>query len=116
MNLCQDIINAEENPDKTYQDELNWIKEHTTKDLNIPFIIVETFVSRNASKPLTYTVEVPVTNTRPKRYKEFEIIELLIEMKKAYEGMRAIVTKIAKKYSMDVPFQRGETMLIPSIE
>jgi hypothetical protein len=116
MNLCQDIINAEENPDKTYQDELNWIKEHTTKDLNIPFIIVETFVSRNASKPLTYTVEVPVTNTRPKRYREFEIIELLIEMKKAYEGMRAIVTKIAKKYSMDVPFQRGETMLIPSIE
>lgn len=108
MNLCQDIIKAEDSPDSNLQEKLDWIKKHTTEALDIEFMIVETFVSKNANMPLTYSIEVPTTNTRPKRYKEFELIDLIIEMKKAYEGMREIVTMIAKKYSIDIPFSRGD--------
>lgn len=116
LNLCQDIIKAEDNPNKELQKELDWIKKHTTKELNIPFIIVETYVSRNANKSLTYTVEVPTSQSRPKRYQEFELIELIIEMKRAYEKMRSIVTRIAKKYSIDVPFHKEAEISIPVIE
>jgi len=116
LNLCQDIINAEDHPNQAHQKDLNWIKDHTSREINIPFIIVETFVSRHANKSLTYTVEVPITRSRPRRYKEFEIIELIIEMKKAYESMREIVTKIAKNYSIDIPFKKEEKYEIPVIE
>lgn len=117
LNLCQDIINAEDKPSKEMQSKLDWIKENTTTNLKIPFITVETFISKNVTRPLTYTVEVPLSQTKPKRYKEYELIDLIIEMKKAYEQMRWIVTQIAKKYSIDIPFERGgETQSIPIIE
>lgn len=116
MNLCQDIIKAEDNPNAELQEKLNWIKQNTTEDIKIPFMIIETYVSKNINKPLTYTVEVPTTETRPKRYKEYELIDLIIEMKKAYEGMREIVTKIAKKYSIDIPFHQEKEIAIPVIE
>jgi hypothetical protein len=108
MNLCQDIIKAEDVSDPKLQEKLDWIKKHTTETLNIPFMIVETYVSKNANMPLTYSIEVPTTETRPKRYREFELIDLIIEMKKAYEGMREIVTTIAKKYSIDIPFMKTD--------
>src|SRR4030067_3148516 len=90
MNLTQDIINAEDNPDKEMQAKLDWIKKYTTEDLLIPFVVVETYVSRNATKPLTYSVEVPLSNQKPKRFKEFDLIDLIIEMKRAYEDLRWI--------------------------
>lgn len=108
LNLCQDIIKAEDTPDPSLQEKLDWIKKHTTENLNIPFMIVETFVSKYSTMPLTSTIEVPTTETRPKRYKEYELIDLIIEMKKAYEDMREIVTKIAKKYSIDIPFMKTD--------
>lgn len=116
LNLCQDIINAEDKPNATMQGKLDWIKEHTTTSLNIPFVVVETFISKNVTRPLTYSVEVPISQSRPKRFKEYELIDLIIEMKRAYEQMRWIVTQIAKRYSIDVPFEKaGETNEIPVI-
>jgi hypothetical protein len=116
MNLCQDIIKAEDTPSQPMQEKLDWIKKNTTENLKIPFMIIETYVSKNINKSLTYTVEVPTTDTRPRRYREYELIELIIEMKVAYEGMREIVTQIAKKYSIDIPFKKEEAMAIPVIE
>jgi hypothetical protein len=116
MNLCQDIIKAEDTPNQTMQDKLNWIKKNTTDNLKIPFMIIETYVSKNINKPLTYTVEVPTTDTRPRRFREYELIELIIEMKVAYEGMRDIVTQIAKRYSIDIPFHAEKEVAIPVIE
>lgn len=109
LNLCQDIIKAEDSPDIKLQAKLDWIKENTTKSMRIPFMIVETYVSSNSNQPLNKTLEVPVSATRPKRYREYEVIDLIIEMKKAYESMREIVTEIAKKYSIDLPFQKGDS-------
>jgi len=108
MNLAQDIINAEGVKDVPMQIELDWIKQNTSENLGIPFVIVETYVSKYASKPLTASFEVQ-TSVKPKRYKEFELLELIIEMKRAYERMRWIVTQIAKKYSIDVPFTGGSS-------
>jgi hypothetical protein len=116
MNLCQDIIKAEDTPNQTMQDKLNWIKKNTTDNLKIPFMIIETYVSKNINKPLTYTVEVPTSDTRPRRFREYELIELIIEMKVAYEGMREIVTEIAKRYSIDIPFHAEKEVAIPVIE
>jgi hypothetical protein len=116
MNLCQDIIKAEDTPNQTMQTKLDWIKKNTTENLKIPFMIIETYVSKNINKPLTYTVEVPTTDTRPRRFREYELIELIIEMKVAYEGMREIVTQIAKRYSIDIPFHSEKEVAIPVIE
>lgn len=116
MNLCQDIIKAEDIPNAVMQEKLDWIKKNTTENLKIPFMIIETYVSKNINKSLTYTVEVPTTDTRPRRFREFELIELIIEMKVAYEGMRGIVTQIAKRYSIDIPFHSEKEVAIPVIE
>jgi len=116
LNLCQDIINAEDKVNAGMQDKLDWIKENTTENLRIPFVTVETFISKNVMRPLTYTVEVPITRTRPMRYKEYELIELIIEIKKAYEQVRWIVTQIAKKYSIDIPFTKDTEVEIPVIK
>jgi len=118
MNLCQDIINAEDKENKVLQKKLNWIKQNTTKKLKIPFHVVETYVSKYSMKPLTFAVEVPI-NTEKNRtmYKEFEMLELIINMKEAYEGMREIVTEIAKKYSISIPMQSSSASFdIPVIE
>jgi hypothetical protein len=116
MNLCQDIIKAEDTPNAVMQEKLDWIKKNTTENLKIPFMIIETYVSKNINKSLTYTVEVPTTDTRPRRFREYELIELIIEMKVAYEGMREIVTQIAKRYSIDIPFHSEKEVAIPVIE
>lgn len=106
MNLCQDIINAEGAPDSQMQAKLDWIKRNTSENLGIPFQIVETYVSKYASKPLTTSFEVQVS-MKPKVFRELELLELIVEMKNAYADMRWIVTQIAKKYSIDVPFSGG---------
>lgn len=106
MNLCQDIINAESAPDAGMQARLDWIKKNTSENLGIPFVVVETYVSKYAGRPLTAQFEVQISDN-PRRFKEFELLELIIEMKGAYEDMRWIVTQIAKKYSIDVPFTSG---------
>jgi hypothetical protein len=116
LNLCQDIINAEDKPLATMQNKLDWIKENTTENLHIPFVIVETFISKNVTRPLNYSVEVPLTNYNPPHYKEYELMTLIVEMKRAYEQMRWIVTQIAKKYSIDIVFNKEEKIEIPVIE
>lgn len=109
LNLCQDIINAEGAPDKNMQERLDWIKANTSENLGIPFQIVETYVSKYASRPLTAQFEVQISKS-PRRFKEFELLELIVEMKSAYADMRWIVTQIAKKYSIDVPFSGGSSV------
>jgi len=119
MNLCQDIINAEDVPEKSLQRELDWIKKNTTETLRIPYAVVETYVSKNADKPLTHSVEVPMSTGERKMYKEFDLIDLIVNLKEAYENMRKIVTKIAKKYSLSIPFQQNSGISqsnIPVIE
>jgi hypothetical protein len=116
MNLCQDIINTENPPNKELQGRLDKIKRTTTPNLNIPFVVVETFISKNINRSLTFVVEVPVTQTRPQRFKEFELMDLIIEMKNAYMLMREIVTEIAKKYDVSVPLSGTEEIKLPEIK
>ena len=115
-NLCQDIINAESSPDKNLQKRLDWVNEHTTDRLNVPFDVVETFISKNANRSLQYDVELPIMNTWPRRYKEYQLMDLVIEMKKAYSELRKIVTTVAKKYDLSLPTDSTASVSIPEIK
>ena len=105
LHLALEIVKSEEPPDEKLLKKLNWIKEHTTENLNTNYFVVVHTIARNMPRPLTWQIEMKVS---ARRTQDFELGQLISEIEDAHIKINDIVRTVAKKYSIDIPFGVGQ--------
>jgi hypothetical protein len=102
--LCEithSIIEAETEPDKVIKERVKKIYERTNEKLNVSLATVETVVFKNMNKGLS--TEIDFETKGGGRTKVFTIAELIHILSDIRWELVTIVTKIVKKYTMEMP-------------
>lgn len=98
LTVAKQIVLAEKNPNKEYEQKLKWIEANTTEKLLVPLATIQLSV---LGAPLNKEIPIVNNNRRTIAWKPLPYIR---ELYLAYEEVCEIVTKVAKKYSLDIPF------------
>jgi hypothetical protein len=104
MKLAFLILKNEKNPDDTTKevlDQLEWIREHTSNKLDIPFYKAWNIVSleRNPKKLITIVRGHGIRS----RNNEMTVGQIVVEVQTAHQKMYELMGKIASKYDISVP-------------
>lgn len=110
MHVAIEMAKAEELPDNKSVAKLKWIKENTTEMMRTNFFSIAKVVM--IRYPLYMSFEM---KNNKKRIKEWDYDVLCEEMEKAHEEINEIANNIAKKYSIEIPFQKFGESYIPNI-
>lgn len=110
LNLALEIVKSEDTPDMNLLKKLNWIKDHTSKNLNVNYFLIVQTIARKLAYPLTTPIEIRVY---PRKTKEFELGELTAEIEEAHIRINEIVRDVAKKYSIDISFSKAGEINLP---
>lgn len=104
LSIAYCLIESEPKPDEEVQTKLNYIREHSHANLDLPLAITEQIILRNLGANMSKSVEFKnnkgVTQEMP--------LNIIIKYAKdSYFDIAMLVTKIAKKYDVSIPI-RGE--------
>lgn len=97
------VVKNEKNPEKEIEKELQWIADHTTEKLRLPFYKAWNIVSleRNPRK----TIEIKRGKGLRGRVSEFKVADIVVEVQKAHQKMYELMGKVAKKYDISIPIE-----------
>lgn len=97
--LTHSVIESESEPDVKDKERVLYIFQNTDKSVGIPLATVENVVFKNMHKGLSTEVDFSERN----RTKTFKIAELYHILSNIRWELVTIITRIAKKYSVEMP-------------
>jgi hypothetical protein len=98
VKLVDALISSEPENDAELSERVKWIKENTHEKIAMPISIIEYVVFSNLDRIKNFNREVDIKN------KSFNLIFLYRVLDDISSELTSIVIKIAKKYSIDMPF------------
>lgn len=98
--IVESLINAEPKPDTELLKRINDIYQTTHKKVNLKLPTTELIVFKNLDKGLNREVDI--------NGKTFHLIQLYEYLDEVSLEFSRIVTGIAKKYNIDIPFNFGK--------
>jgi hypothetical protein len=110
------IINNDKNVDKETKEGFEWIAEHTTEKLDLPFYKAWNIVSleRNPKKIVSIIRGRGIRNVTD----ELTVQQIVVEVQKAHQKMYELMGKLAKKYDISVAIQSSsdDAFVMPVID
>ena len=104
LTICECLTEVEEKPDQQIVERLSYIKQNTHQRLLIPLstaeLIILTNMGSNINKPIEF-----MNNSGESKELLFWVIHKYA--KESYNETAKYVVRIAKKYSLDIPFRGG---------
>ena len=98
LKICESLITSEPEPDEEVLARLDWLYKFTNKEIRTKLPIIEMVILKNINRGLEGEIDV--------NGESFKIGDLYAYVDEVDRELAMIVTKIAKKYNLDVPLQQ----------
>lgn len=99
LTICYCLVTAEDTPDSDIVRRLDYIREHTHPKINLPLATTELIILTNLGRGISGLVEIQDNLGRTVEYPLHQFIRYA---KESYFELAKFVTKIGKKYSLDI--------------